>query len=206
MLRHLLIFTALLVPDVVSAQPFRFPEGKHGKGELRYINEMPVLLVYGTPEEIGEASAVLALKPASRFSSYPEELLRHYHVGFLVKPLIAAGENMVERFPPDYRRELEAMASAGVVERDKLVLGNTLFDLKKSVACSALLVDSARSGTGKPLLGRNLDYPSLGYAHEYSLVTVCRPNGAKHAFAAVGFPGLVGCLSGINDAGLRRRA
>jgi isopenicillin-N N-acyltransferase-like protein len=32
-------------------------------------------------------------------------------------------------------------------------------------------------------------------------VTVYRPDG-KHAFATVGFPGLVGCLSGINDAGL----
>jgi predicted choloylglycine hydrolase len=52
------------------------------------------------------------------------------------------------------------------------------------------------------LLGRNLDYPSLGYAHEYSLVTVYRPDGARHAFASVGFPGLVGCLSGMNDAGL----
>ena len=51
------------------------------------------------------------------------------------------------------------------------------------------------------MLGRNLDYPSLGYAQEYSLVTVYRPTG-KHAFASIGFPGLVGCLSGMNDAGL----
>jgi hypothetical protein len=184
------------------AQPFHFPEGRHGKGELRYVNDMPVLLVAGTPEEIGTAEAVLALKPASRFSSYPEELLRHYHVGFLLKPLIAAGTKMVERFPPDYRRELEAMVNAGGAERDRLILGNTVFDLKKSVACSALLVAGERSATGKPLLGRNLDYPSLGYAHEYSLVTVCKPEGAKHAFVSVGFPGLVGCLSGMNDAGL----
>jgi hypothetical protein len=116
--------------------------------------------------------------------------------------LIAAGNKMVEHFPPDYRRELKAMANAGGAERDKLILGNTVFDLKKSVACSALLVEGERSATGKPLLGRNLDYPSLGYAHEYSLVTVCKPDGAAHAFASVGFPGLIGCLSGMNDAGL----
>ena len=203
MLRRLLIFAAMLMaPCLAAAQPFRYPEAKHGKGELRYIEGMPVLMVSGTPEEIGEATAVLALKPAARFSTYPEELLRHYHVGFLIKPLIAAGEKMVQHFPPDYRRELEAMANAGGADRDRLVLGNTLFDLKKSVACSALLVDGERSATGKPLLGRNLDYPSLGYAHEYSLVPVFRPNAAKHSFASVGFPGLVGCLSGMNDAGL----
>jgi isopenicillin-N N-acyltransferase like protein len=51
-------------------------------------------------------------------------------------------------------------------------------------------------------LGRNLDYPSLGYAQEFTLVTVYRPKDAKHAFATVGFPGLMGCLSGMNDAGL----
>lgn len=203
MLRRLLVLTAMLAaPCLATAQPFRYPEGKHGKGELRYIGGLPVLMVSGTPEDIGAASALLALKPAARFSTYPEELLRHYHVGFLLKPLIAAGEKMVEHFPSDYRRELEAMAKAGGADRERLVLGNTLFDLKKSVACSALLVDGERSATGKPLLGRNLDYPSLGYAHEYSLVTVCHPEGAKHAFASVGFPGLVGCLSGMNDAGL----
>ena len=55
--------------------------------------------------------------------------------------------------------------------------------------------------TGGSLLGRNLDYPSRGYAHEHSLVTVYRPRGCK-AFVSVGFPGLMGCLSGMNDAGL----
>src|SRR3954470_12153812 len=41
----------------------------------------------------------------------------------------------------------------------------------------------------------------MGYVHEYSLVTVYRPKG-KLAFASVGFPGLVGGLSGMNEAGL----
>ena len=41
----------------------------------------------------------------------------------------------------------------------------------------------------------------MGYIHEHTLVTVYRPTG-KHAFASVGFPGLVGVLSGMNDAGL----
>ena len=32
-----------------AAEPFRFPEGRFGKGELRYINDVPVLIVAGTP-------------------------------------------------------------------------------------------------------------------------------------------------------------
>jgi hypothetical protein len=191
-----------LAPAVMAGEPFRFPEGRHGTGELKYVNGLPVLTVSGTPEQIGEAVGVLAVRPAAKMASYPEELLANFWLHPLWPMLVQAGERMARLFPPDFRRELEAMIRASGVGRQKLVAGNTLFDLKKLVACSALLVEARRSETGAPLLGRNLDYPSLGYAHEYSLVTVCRPRGAKHAFASVGFPGLVGCLSGINDAGL----
>ena len=59
-----------------------------------------------------------------------------------------------------------------------------------------------RHGATKgPLFGRNLDFPTLGLSDKYSLVTVYRPQ-RKHAFVSVGFPGLFGCLSGMNDAGL----
>ena len=41
----------LIVPISSSgAEPFRYPEAKHGKGELRYIDHIPVLIVQGTPE------------------------------------------------------------------------------------------------------------------------------------------------------------
>ncbi len=80
-------------------------------------------------------------------------------------------------------------------------MGNTLFDIKKLVACSAMLIDPSRSTTAAPMLGRNLDYPSRGYAQEYGLVTIYRPAG-KRAFVSVGFPGLLGCLSGMNASGL----
>jgi predicted choloylglycine hydrolase len=96
---------------------------------------------------------------------------------------------------------VDSLVKASGGDRDKIVAGNTLFDIKKMLLCSALLVEPDRSATGGPLLGRNLDYPSLGWIHEYSLVTVYRPRG-KHSFVSIGFPGLVGCLSGMNDAGL----
>jgi len=197
------ICTVLLSgPPVTPAHPFRYPEAKYAHGELKYVNGLPVLTVEGTPDQIGEAVGALAVRPAPQMASYPEDLLTHFHLQFLWATFVHAGKKMVQHFPPDYRAELEAMARGSGVDRDRLVVGNTLFDLKKVLACSALLVEPGRSATGQPLLGRNLDYPSLGYAHEYSLVTVYRPAGAKHTFASVGFPGLVGCLSGMNDAGL----
>jgi len=197
-----LVSAVLADPPAPAGGPFRYPEGHHGCGELQHINGLPVLTVSGTPEEMGKAVGVLAVRPAERMLSYPDDLLDHFHCRLLRGPFLSAGRKMFERVPPEYQAELAAAAEAGGVERDRLILGNTLFDLKKIVACSALLVEPKRSTTGGPLLGRNLDYPSLGYAQEYGLVTVYRPDRARHAFASVGFPGLVGCLSGMNDAGL----
>jgi hypothetical protein len=184
------------------AAPFRYPEGKHGTCELRYYSDLPVLTVGGRPEEIGEAVGALALGPAPTMAGYPEDNLRHFWLGWLKRPLTWLGEKLVRQLPEEYRREMEAIARGAGLDRRRLVLGNTLFDIKKIVACSALLVEPGRSATGGPLVGRNLDYPSLGYAHEYGLVTVYRRGNGKFAFASIGFPGLVGVLSGMNEKGL----
>jgi isopenicillin-N N-acyltransferase like protein len=204
-LRPLVSVLAALILSLITPQSrgasFRFPEAKHGKGELKYINGLPVLTVAGTPEEIGEQVGVLAVKPASRVLDYPKALLDHFSAGLLWGQAIQMGKQMVEHFPAEYRKEMRALSKASGADWDKVVAGNTLFDIKKMILCSALMIEPERSRTRGPLLGRNLDYPSLGWIQEYSLVTVYRPKG-KHALVSIGFPGLVGCLSGMNDAGL----
>jgi predicted choloylglycine hydrolase len=196
----LLATTALMSPPLLAETPFRYPEGKHGKGELKYEKGIPILRVEGSPEEMGEQIAVLAVKPAKRILDYPKDLLKRLDIEALLPILEIGGEAMLTHFPPDQRQELEAIIKAGI-DRSPVVLGNTMFDLKKLFACSATIVTGQRSQNGDILVGRNLDFPNLGYVHEFSLVTVYHSPG-KHAFASVGFPGLVGCLSGMNDAGL----
>jgi hypothetical protein len=208
MSRQRLFLTLCLVgllgaPSPAPAQkPFTFPAGKHGaKAELKSVNGLPVLVVSGTPEEIGAGVGALALEPGKRVLGYPRELLELLGLEKAWGFFLGTGKGMFKEFPDNARKELEAMVRTAKVDRDSVIAGNTFFDVKKVLACSAVCVEKGRSATGGPLLARNLDYPSLGYIHQYSLVTVYRPRG-KHAFAAVGFPGLVGCLSGINDAGL----
>ena len=58
-----------------------------------------------------------------------------------------------------------------------------------------------KSATNATLFGRNLDFYAIASLDKCGLVTVYRPKG-KRAFASIGFPELMGCLSGINDAGL----
>ncbi|MBA4064396.1 MAG: hypothetical protein C0501_11915 [Isosphaera sp.] len=189
---------------------FRYPEGTAGGGTLSYAGPVPVLRAGGSPEEIAGQTFALALRPALRLLDYPVDLLA-YHLGgrllarLAVRPLDRLGRRLLPRFPAPHRRELEALALLAGDPR-RVYRANTLFDLKnvqpwRLFGCSSLAPDPTRSGTGGPLLGRNLDFFPLGYLHEYGLVTVYAPDGCRR-FAAVGFPGAVGCFSGMNDAGL----
>ena len=94
---------AVLVAWIVSAgaspataQGFRFPEARHGKGELRYVNGVPVLILAGTPEEIGEQMGVLALKPARSAVAVYERFLAAEGLNDF-RPLLARlGESLLK--------------------------------------------------------------------------------------------------------------
>jgi hypothetical protein len=188
-------------PGLAEEKPFRFPEGKHGKGELRYINSIPVLTVEGTPQEIGEQIGVLALKPAPQVMDVLKEFLKDRKLEKVWPLLVKVSNGLFANFPPDYRAEVEAMVKASGLERDAFVVGNTIMDYTKLGGCSTLIVEGERSAVRGPLFGRNWDFPPVAKLYQYSLVIVYRPRG-KHAFATITLPGLIIGPTAINDAGL----
>lgn len=186
----------------VGAEPFHFPEGRYDKGELRYVNGIPVLTVSGSPEEMGEQIGELALKPSFSLVQHFDDYLKKKGLDKLSTVVFAASETLYQRFPSRYRRELEAMIKASGANRNLVVLGNTGFDLQQILlGCSGLLVSPARSATGGTLYGRNFDFPFKDVLEEYSLVIVYRPTGRK-AFAMVTFPGILASNCGMNEDGL----
>jgi predicted choloylglycine hydrolase len=98
-------------------------------------------------------------------------------------------------------QELEAAVKKTGGDRDLAIVGQIIGDAKHLGGCSTLVVDAGRCAGDGPLFGRNTDLPSVGVLDKYVLVTVYRPKG-KHAFAVVGYPGLIGATVGMNDAGL----
>src|SRR5690349_13083368 len=62
--RYALVVCLFALP--AAAGDRRFPEARSGKGELKYVHDIPVLTVEGTPEEIGRQFGELALKPAKK--------------------------------------------------------------------------------------------------------------------------------------------
>jgi isopenicillin-N N-acyltransferase-like protein len=190
----------LVVPARAEA-PFRYPEAQHGKGRLQYVGPIPVLTIQGTPKELGEQLGMLALRPARQLPRAADQLVAQYGWQAIYTLVMKSGNVLLPRFSADHLQELDAAAAASEWSRDWLVFSNTILDLRHIVLCSALLVEAERSATGGPLFGRNLDWPPAAGLQEYSLVVVCRPEG-KRAFASVTFPGVLGCVSGMNDAGL----
>jgi hypothetical protein len=196
------ILLLVLLPSAGrAAEPFRYPEAKHGKGELKYINGLPVLVLQGTPEEMGEQMGVLGIKPARDIFQVQQEFLRVRGLEKAWPWLVKVCNLMVPQFPPDHLKELEAAAKVSGVDRDQFIVANTVYDIIKISGCSTLVISPEKSSTGTPIFGRNLDFFLIANINEYSLVKVYRPKG-KHAFASVGFPGLFGSVSGMNDAGL----
>ena len=183
-----LLSIAILSQQSAAAEPFRYPEAKHGKGELRYINDVPVMILVGTPEEIGDQMGTLA-KPALKNA---ERLLDGYieakGMSKLFPVLLKTAGTLRATFPPDYLKEMEAISKASGMSLDLLIAGHALPDMLKLRGCSDIVVEPAKSSTGELIFGRNTDVPPVEGLPEYSLIVVYRPKG-KHAFAAVSFPG-----------------
>src|SRR5262245_17144732 len=154
-----LVVALVFASGANAADKFRYPEARHGKGQLRYHDGIPLVTVEGSPEEIGEQMGVLVLKPASQLLKNVDDLLEAHGLKKLFPLLMKTGSVMTPQFPRDHLAELEAMSKHSDWPRDLLVFANTFPDLMSLTACSALLVSSEKSATGSPLFGRNLDIP-----------------------------------------------
>ncbi len=184
-----------------------FPPAEHGKGKLTYVGSVPLLVVAGTPEEMGEQIGVLAVKPVAETitrtvrDTVRSQLGKRFEdFGWLAVTIAANG--VYAKFPDKYRREIEAMAVAGGVDRNILIAANTVRDLQPSlVGCSGLAVETRRSTTAGPLFGRNCDMSHAGSVVKLGLVVVYRPADGI-PFAMVTLPGVLMFGTGMNASGL----
>lgn len=180
------------------------PPRTYGKGELRYVEGVPVIILRGSPEERGRQEAAFAMNVAHGMLRAPRDLLElmKYPGGW--DAFLKKSRPYLARIPGHQRREIEGMVSMadGRVVFEDIAAANVIPDLYRSFACSSLVVLPDKSDDGKMRFGRNLDFFSVGVLDRLSVVKVYLPEDGKLRFASIGFPGMVGCLSGINEAGL----
>ncbi len=189
------------IPQVTGAEPAAFPEASHGKGKLRYLEGVPVLVVQGTPKEMGEQFGKLAI------ANSPD--LGGLHERFLVDsglkkryPIIAAASGVLKaNFPSHILTEVETAATQSDRDLSLLLFANTVADLSSGLGCSTVVVEKERSATGKTLFGRNFDWLPTQGINDHTLVVVYKGE-KKRAFATVTITPICGVISGMNDAGL----
>lgn len=164
-----------------------------GKGRLeRGPGGVPILYLEGTPEEMGRQHGTLLKNEISALRSYVKAFVGPRRIEQSTKDAAAL---FSEHLPERYHREAKAMAEAVGMPLSELLFAQWFTDLYRSFACSAISVPQGKDAG--PFLARNLDFPTLGYLQRYSIVVVARPAGFE-PFVSVGWPGLLGVLSGQN--------
>ncbi|MCA9238048.1 MAG: hypothetical protein KDA44_21390 [Planctomycetales bacterium] len=180
-----------------------FDERQAEGGRLFYQGDVPVVVLQGSPEQIGRQHAALLGPHAEPVLEFPKRFIAEAGGAHFWPLLVQAGRTLMLQAPPRYQRELVAAADQGAITAamvEVLPVANTLLELRR-LGCSAVALADERTTTDGPLLGRNFDFETMGILDRYTVLFVVRPEG-RHAFASVGFPGLGGVLSGMNDAGL----
>ena len=222
-------FSIIEVPPYIAKKPsvVAFRAGIYGAGELTYDNGIPVMILRGTPQEMGEQQGNL-------LKSQLTMLVDTFLDRFLYKEVnrniaINARDRMRPFVAEAYQKELQGISNATSLTYDRLLLLQTIIDEPRLPNCSAVLATSPATALPDVIFGRNLDFVSLGVAEDYSLITVYHPrpvrsdsgqenetiplsnqpildasNGVKikKSFASITWPGFVGVLSGINEDGL----
>ena len=202
MVRAILFALVCLVPTVgFAGEPKSFPEAVYDKGELRYLDGVPVLIVRGTPAAMGEQYGKLAIANAPDITGLQARFLKDAGIEKSYPILTKFAGLLKKNFPPHIATEIEAAAKTAKQDESLLLFANTIADLSSGMGCSTVVVQPERSSTSGPLFGRNFDWLDTKGLNEHTMIAVYKGEG-KHAFAAVTVAPICGVISGMNDAGL----
>ncbi|MGH7213573.1 MAG: C45 family autoproteolytic acyltransferase/hydrolase [Tepidisphaeraceae bacterium] len=102
---------------------------------------------------------------------------------------------------PEHWAEVKALADTTGLDLRQIMLAQCFLDLSRLMACSTVTLPAGAAPDGVARFGRNLDFPTLNIADKHSVVLVYHPED-RYQFAVVGWPGMVGVLSGMNEHGL----
>lgn len=190
---------ALHASPVWSAEPSARPNQTQPATRPAYV---PIIELHGDPAEIGKTHG-------TRLGQSIRLLVRDYFDGFLAARKQDAGRETLWKaaagFEPlirrEYLEEIRALAAAAGIDPRDALLAQCFPDLVLAAGCSTITLPAQACADHVARFGRNLDFPSLDLLDRTTVVLVFHPKDG-YAFASVGFPGMVGVLSGMNEHGL----
>jgi isopenicillin-N N-acyltransferase like protein len=175
---------------------FRATAVEHGK--LHAVDGFWVLELDGTAAERGKAAGLLVGEQVRwLLPRYLKQVAGVDRLSPAQKERVAA---LAADIPRPYFDQVNAYAEAAGVDRTALFAVNLAPEVWTALACSCLGTTAERSPDGKVRLARNLDWLGGDLLADTGLVVV--ESGGSHRFASFSWPGLVGAVTGMNDAGV----
>jgi isopenicillin-N N-acyltransferase like protein len=155
--------------------------------------------------EFGGDPAQIGAEHGHRFHDQIIDLFQNYLMARLpgnirVEARMAAASFEIYMLP-DQRAETQGLADAVGLNVYDAVLAQCYLDLMPLTGCSTIALPSEAAPDEVARLGRNLDFDGGGILDKRSVLIVYHPLG-KYQFASIGWPGMIGVLSGMNEYGL----
>lgn len=166
-------------------------------------------------EAIGKLSADLLSHQEKVFVDQIREIIpSESHLKFLRFFIVLFNRNLGENVPEEFRDEIYGISLSCTHEYDFIGtpyerqlnyhsahdLGHAMQDYML-VGCSSFATWGTQSADSSLLIGRNFDFYVGDAFAQNKLVSFYKPEQG-YKFASVGWPGMIGVLSGMNETGL----
>ncbi|MDB5174227.1 MAG: hypothetical protein JWN51_3000 [Phycisphaerales bacterium] len=161
---------------------------------------LPLVELRGSAADLGTGHGKQLAEPIKLLQ---DKYLRVYMGSPGHRLLAMAAASLFEaKFRPEHRTETAAMAKEVGMDPREAILAQCFLDLSPMTACSTITLPASAAPDHVARFGRNLDFPSFNIADKYTTVFVYHPDDGRYQFAAIGWPGMAGVLSGMNEHGL----
>jgi len=187
------------VPPLGPATGERRVVAREGDGRLEVVDGTRVLVLKGTPEEMGHQHGVLMKKDIRRLVDhilFGVGVGSSFEKGDWVFGEIEAAQQRLNPFMDErYLREMDSLASAAGLPREEVRLANYFPEM---FHCSGFAVYGKATTDGRLYHGRILDY-MRGMGLEQSAVVMVFQPERGNAWVNVGYAGFIGSVTAMNE-------
>jgi outer membrane lipoprotein-sorting protein len=187
------------IPTLGPATGERRIIAREGNGRLEMVEGTRVLVLKGTPEEMGHQHGVLMKKNIHQLVDhilFGVGVGTSFEKGEWVFGEIEAAQQRLNPFMDErYFREMDSLASAAGMPREEVRLANFFPEM---FHCSGFAVYGKATTDGRLYHGRILDY-MRGMGLEQSAVVMVFQPDRGNAWVNVGYAGFIGSVTAMNE-------
>jgi isopenicillin-N N-acyltransferase like protein len=173
-----------------------------GHGLLCRTQGKAILIVAGTPAQMGAAQGTLLREPARRLTERVVYLIGaadtlHSHAWFFDR-MAEIERRTTPHIPSRFLEECDALSkAAGVSQRD----GRYANLFPERFHCSGVALKGKATAGGRVLHARVLDYMTEIDLQDAAVLQVFMPEG-RNAWMSLGYAGFIGTVTAMNEKGL----